>query len=130
LIKRPRFAQSTKLNADDLPEHVPPNVALCLFRIAQEGLRNAARHASASQVRIGLRRVDGGLQLTVSDNGEGFDPEQHRARASLGLASMRQRVALLGGTLKIDSKPLNGTTISAWVPLKEATAERPARVAG
>jgi signal transduction histidine kinase len=116
------------LDVDEVPEHV--HVALCMFRITQESLRNIARHASASLVGIRVRPLNGGLKLTVTDNGQGFDPQEPRAKASLGLASMRQRVALLGGKLKVDSKPFQGTTISAWVPFKEATAEQPARVAG
>jgi signal transduction histidine kinase len=71
--------------------------------------------------------MDGGLQLTVTDNGVGFDPEGNRSVASLGLASMRQRVALLGGKLKIESKLSEGTTISAWVPIKGLS--EPARAA-
>ena len=98
-------------------------------RVAQESLRNIARHASTSRAGIRLWRSDGGLQLTVRDNGVGFDPAHHGERASLGLASMRQRVALLGGKLDIDSKALQGTTISAWVPIREGPAE-PARGAG
>jgi signal transduction histidine kinase len=116
--------------ADEIPEHVPEDVGLCLFRIVQESLRNIARHASATRAEIRMRPLDGGLQLTVKDNGVGFDQKQDRARASLGLASMRQRVALVGGKLNIDSKPLQGTTISAWVPVMEASAEPLARVAG
>jgi signal transduction histidine kinase len=119
-----------ELSADGMPEHVPHDIALCLFRIAQESLRNAARHASASHVEIRVRRLDSGLQLTVTDNGLGFDSEQPRARASLGLASMRQRVALLGGKLKVDSQRFKGTTISAWVPLREAPAEPVAPATG
>ena len=118
-----RFSQTCSLrlevNADEIPEKLPRDVALCLFRIAQEGLRNVARHAKASQAEVCLRRLDGGLQLVVRDDGAGFDPAQHRDRISLGLASMRQRVRLLGGKLEIDSNPGQGTTIRAWVPLKE-----------
>ncbi len=66
--------------------------------------------------------MDGGLQLTVKDDGVGFDAAHGGARASLGLASMRQRVALLGGKLKIDSKPREGTTVWAWVPFEAARA--------
>jgi signal transduction histidine kinase len=113
-------------DVNEIPEQVPPDVALCLFRITQESLRNIARHASASRVSINLRCLNSGLQLTVKDNGQGFDAEGPRAKASLGLASMRQRVALLGGKLKIDSKPFGGTTISAWVPIKTAPAQVPA----
>jgi signal transduction histidine kinase len=104
------------LSVDEIPDQVPHDVGLCLFRIIQESLRNIARHAAATRADIRLRRLDGGLQLTVRDNGVGFDPTQGRAKASLGLASMRQRVTLLGGKLNIESKSLQGTTISAWVP--------------
>lgn len=109
-----------ELNAHEITEEVPRDVALCLFRIAQESLRNIERHASASRVVVRLQHLDGGLQLTVRDEGLGFDPVQSSARASLGLASMSQRAALVGGKLKIDSKPGQGTIVSAWVPLTEA----------
>ena len=65
----------------------------------------------------------------LKDNGVGFDPAHHGERASLGLASMRQRGAPLGGKLDIDSKALEGTTISAWVPIREGPTE-PVRAAG
>jgi signal transduction histidine kinase len=119
-----------ELGADESPEIVPRDVGLCVFRVAQESLRNVARHARASRVGIRLRRLDGGLQLTVRDNGVGFDPAQGPDKASLGHASMRQRVALLGGQLNIDSKPGEGTVVSAWVPLREAHGEPSARAAG
>jgi signal transduction histidine kinase len=129
-----RFSQtcSTRLevNARELPETLPHDVALCLFRIAQEGLRNIARHAKASRAEVSLRRLNGGLQLAITDNGAGFDPAPHRAGTSLGHASMRQRAFLLGGHVDIDSSPEHGTTILAWVPLKETRREPSARPAG
>jgi signal transduction histidine kinase len=114
---------------DDIPEKLPRDVALCLFRIAQEALRNIARHAGASRTDVRLRRLDGGLQLVVSDNGTGFDPAQHRTRMSLGHAGMQQRVFFLGGRIHIDSTPGHGTRIVAWVPLKGERSEPAARVA-
>jgi signal transduction histidine kinase len=117
-------ALKLELDVDEVPDAVPPDVALCLFRIAQESLRNIDRHASASRAKIRLRRQDGGLQLTVHDNGMGFDAAKAR-KASLGLAGMRQRIGLLGGKLKIDSKPGLGTLISAWVPLAPAGRKSP-----
>jgi signal transduction histidine kinase len=124
------FPFSVDLRAEDIPERLPADVGLCLFRVVQESLRNIARHASATRATVRMHPLDGGLHLTVSDNGVGFDQGQDRARASLGLASMRQRVALLGGKLSIDSKPLQGTTISAWVPMMEASTGPLASVAG
>jgi signal transduction histidine kinase len=101
----------------DVPRDVRPDTALCLFRVAQESLRNVARHAGASTVEVSLRKVDGGLEIAVRDNGTGFDPAQDRDRHSLGLASMKERVHLLGGELDVDSAPGSGTTVIAWVRL-------------
>jgi len=129
-----RFSRtsSTRLEIDveESAERVPRDAALCLFRIAQEGLRNIERHAGASRAEVSLRRLDGGLQLAVSDDGAGFDLAQHRTRISLGHAGMRQRVRLLGGKLDIESSPGHGTRILAWVPLKGEPSEPSARAAG
>jgi signal transduction histidine kinase len=107
------------VNASDIPENLPRDAALCLFRIAQEGLRNIARHAGASRAELALRRLDGGLQLTIRDDGVGFNPSLSHNRTSLGHASMRRRAFLVGGKLDIDSSPGRGTAILAWVPLNE-----------
>jgi signal transduction histidine kinase len=108
-----------QLNLQDVSDSLPNDTALGLFRIAQEALRNVSRHARASAVAVTLRCLDDGLQLAVSDNGNGFDPLHKRERVSLGLASMRERMHLLGGELDIESAPGQGTTIVAWVPLPE-----------
>jgi len=110
-------------DARDIPERLPPDVALCLFRIAQESLRNVARHARAGRAEVRLQRMNGGLQLAVRDDGIGFDPARHRNGTSLGHVSMRQRVLLLGGKVEIESRPGRGTLVRAWVPLKEARGE-------
>lgn len=112
-----------KLDARAIPENVPQDIALCIYRVAQESLRNVARHAGASRTRVDLRLLDGGLQLTIRDNGAGFDTGQRRAGMSLGLASMRQRVISLGGRLDIESSPGRGTMVRAWIPLRDAAAE-------
>jgi signal transduction histidine kinase len=117
-------------NAGDIPEKLPRDVALSLFRIAQEGLRNIVRHATARGAEVCLRRLNGGLQLTVTDDGAGFDPEQNRKRGSLGHAGMRQRVFLLGGKVDIESSPGSGTTIRAWVPLMAEDTESSPRDIG
>jgi signal transduction histidine kinase len=69
-------------------------------------------------VEVVLRSLDSGLQLAIRDDGIGFDPKI-RVGLHLGLASMRERVELLGGELDIESAPGHGTTILVWVPLKE-----------
>ena len=109
-----------------LPESVPSDVSLCLFRIAQEALRNAERHAGARMIKLSLLGLDGGMQLAVEDDGCGFDPAAQIDHPSLGLSSMRERVRLLDGDLEIESSPNHGTTVLARVPVK---AEEPAPTA-
>jgi signal transduction histidine kinase len=95
--------------------------ALGLFRIAQEALGNALRHGNPKQLRVELSARRGGIGITVEDDGCGFDPDAERARASLGLASMRERAALVDGRLEIHSRAGHGTRISVWAPLAEST---------
>lgn len=106
-----------ELSLAGIPDQVPDPAALGLFRIAQEALRNVSRHAGASRVQLSLRGLDDGLQLAVSDDGRGFDPAVAGAGRTLGLASMRERIHLLGGELEIESQPGQGTTVLAWAPL-------------
>jgi signal transduction histidine kinase len=119
-----------KLETDGVPLSLPQDVALCLFRIAQEALRNVTRHAHASQANVSLHRLNGGIKLVVNDNGVGFDASRTRNGPHLGHASMRQRLQLLGGELYVAGLPGHGTTVSAWVPLKEIDHESSARLAG
>ena len=104
----------------DTPKLLAQEVATCLYRIVQESLGNVSRHAKAKQVRIELVRLRNGLQLTVSDDGVGFDMTrlQHE-QGGLGLLSMKERVALVDGTLDIQSAEGEGTRVRAWVPLEK-----------
>jgi signal transduction histidine kinase len=117
-----RFSRQESIPSDlklgDLPAGIPPDPALCLFRVAQGALRNVARHARARGVQVLLRGMDGGVQLAVRDDGIGFDPTVQKNPRTLGLASMDERVHLAGGELDIESAPGHGTTIVAWVPLE------------
>jgi PAS domain S-box-containing protein len=117
-----RFSGQTGIQTDlkliEVPPMIAPEVALSIFRIAQESLRNIGRHAQSKTAQIALRQVDGGLHLAVTDTGIGFDPREHRSRPSLGLASMRERARLVGGELDIESEAGQGTSILAWMPLK------------
>lgn len=90
--------------------------ALCLFRVAQEALTNVARHAAAHVVTVTLRRLDDGVVLAVRDDGVGFAPRDPGRRRRLGLASMRERIWLVKGTLDVESEPGAGTSVVAWVP--------------
>jgi PAS domain S-box-containing protein len=109
------------LDVEPLPADLGTDAALCLFRVAQEALNNVARHAGVRAASVTLRPMDGGLLLAVSDAGAGFDPESPKEGMHLGLASMRERVRLVHGTLDIESVPGQGTTVLAWVPAEEAS---------
>ena len=112
----------TSFRATDDVDEPAQALSLCLYRVAQEALRNVARHSSAGSVMVEFRAVGGGLELAVQDDGVGFDPTRKQARPSLGLAGMRQRLSLVGGELLIDSAPGGGTSIAAWAPLKRGGA--------
>jgi signal transduction histidine kinase len=109
------------VDVQQVPDGLPHETALCIFRVAQEALRNVVRHAKASVATVTLAPAGGGLLLAVSDDGVGFDFDATRSRPSLGCASMGERVRLLGGRLAIKSAAGKGTTISAWVPLVAAS---------
>ena len=79
-------------------------------------MNNVARHAGTRAARVTLRQMGGGLLLAVRDDGVGFDPASPGKSRSLGLASMRERVRLVDGTLDIETAPGRGTAIIAWVP--------------
>jgi PAS domain S-box-containing protein len=104
------------LEFEPLPAFVGRDAALCLFRVAQEALNNVTRHAGARAASVALRQKDSGVLLAVHDDGVGFDPASPGTRRSLGLASMRERLRLLNGTLDIESAPGRGTEVIAWVP--------------
>jgi signal transduction histidine kinase len=115
-----RFSRqhSTRVDVtiDGLPRDIPPDTALGLFRITQEALNNISRHARAASAAVTLKATSGRLELVVTDTGVGFDATRDPDKPSLGLASMRERVRLLGGELTVDSEPERGTRVSAWVP--------------
>lgn len=100
-----------------VPKKLPADAALCLFRIAQEALRNVERHALARTVEVSVTGEKEGIVLAVRDDGGGFDSSIAAKRASLGLASMRERVRILDGRFDIESGPGIGTSLSAWLPL-------------
>jgi len=101
----------------DVPDTVSPDIALCLFRVLQEALRNAVRHSFAKHVRVNILGTADALRLTVSDAGCGFAPESVSQHHGLGLTSMRERLKLVAGELVVESQPARGTTIVAQVPL-------------
>lgn len=97
---------------------VPDDVALALYRVAQEALANVQRHANAEEARVIIESDEAGLGLVVTDDGQGFDPDG-AGGPGLGLVGMRERLRIVGGTVRIDSAAGHGTTIRAWVPWRE-----------
>ena len=104
-----------RLTASDVDvSELDPRVQAAAFRVAQEALHNALRHSGASEVSVTLSRARGRVVLEVSDDGTGFDPEL--ASGGLGLASMRERAAGVGGVLRVSSAPGKGTRVRLAVP--------------
>ena len=109
---------TTRFVAEMGDARMPAAVETAAFRILQEGLANAARHAASTLVEVALRRRGGWLDLEVSDNGVGIGPDQAAgAGQGLGLAGMRERTRLLGGRFHIDSGASGGTHIRVALPL-------------
>ena len=107
----------THLDAGRLGD-VSTETEQALFRIAQEAVTNVVRHAAAAEVTVGLARRDDLVTLSISDDGQGFDPADHAISSRrLGLVSMRERAADLGGSLTIESEVGVGTTVRAQVPV-------------
>ncbi|HWI84598.1 CHASE3 domain-containing protein [Ramlibacter sp.] len=111
----------TALESDGDTSGLPPEIQTACFRIGQEALTNAARHAGATEVSLELRMIGRELELTVSDNGAGFDlarygsPEERKKH--FGLISMGERASLVGGRLEIETAPAQGTRVRAVFPV-------------
>ncbi|HEX3470517.1 MAG TPA: sensor histidine kinase, partial [Silvibacterium sp.] len=93
-------------------------ISLCLFRVLQEALHNAAKHSGVKRIEVQLAVKSGEIHLIVCDSGKGFDIEAARQKRGLGLTSMQERVRLVGGTIVIESKPLAGTVVRVRVPFR------------
>lgn len=113
-----------EFHAGSIPLSLSNDVALCLYRIAQEGLNNIQKHAETSEARVTLAGHPGEIVLSVEDAGKGFQPEKVRGKGGLGLVSMEERIRLVDGKLTIQSKPGDGTTIQVRVPLRSPGSRR------
>jgi PAS domain S-box-containing protein len=115
------FGNQQKLEIDfksDNVPSVPQQISLCLFRVLQEALHNAAKHSGVKRIEVRLVKHSSEIHLTVRDSGRGFDIGAASQSRGLGLTSMKERVRLAGGTIGIESKPRGGTTIHVRVPLE------------
>ena len=100
-----------------VPGPLPKEVALCLYRVTQEALRNIARHSGAARASVTVAGMSGAITLSVEDQGRGFDPSMIEGSRGLGLISMEERVTAAGGFLTIDSRPDTGTRVQVQIPL-------------
>lgn len=99
------------------PATLPKDVTLCVFRVAQESLRNCIKHSGALRARVRLEKTESIVRLAVSDDGCGFDTNSDATKKGLGFTSMRERLRLVGGEVQIHSQPLDGTRVEISVPL-------------
>jgi signal transduction histidine kinase len=117
------FAEQHDIQVDftneNIPRSVPSDIALCLFRVAQEALRNVKRHSGAFRAEVRLEAMEQEISLSIADRGTGFDSHASYVRTGLGIRSMQERLRLLGGRFDINSQLGEGTVIHVWIPLRE-----------
>lgn len=120
---------AVSLEFDQPFPEVDGDLSTLIFRVTQESLSNIAKHAAATHVNVSLRRRSIYLTLAIRDDGGGCDPEAAFAASSQGrssgLGGMRDRVRLFGGMLRLDSKPGEGSTVSAQFPLPSTAGAAP-----
>jgi signal transduction histidine kinase len=108
---------------DDLEQEPPAEARVIAYRISQEALTNVRVHARATRVEVRLEEAKGGLLVTITDDGVGFEADQvnaSRRPGHVGLTSMSERATMADGWCRVDSRPGNGTTVRFWLPTKEA----------
>ena len=107
----------------EVPNSIPQDVSVCLFRVLQESLGNVVRHSGAREAQVTLAGGPGEIQLDISDSGVGFDPHARQESFGLGLIGMQERLLSTGGELVIDSQPRAGARITARVPLTAGSVQ-------
>jgi signal transduction histidine kinase len=120
-----RHRVAIDFSAEGIPEHLSPDIALCLYRVLQEALSNALKHAGVPEVTVLLRGTSTAIHMDVIDRGHGFDPETLGHRRGLGLISMKERLNLVDGEIHVESRPGAGTTVRVCVPLAYSDQNMP-----
>jgi signal transduction histidine kinase len=110
-----------KVIADGVPDDLPDEHRTCVYRVIQEALHNATRHAHAQLVRVTVSKESDRIRVVVQDDGAGFDPGQEKG---MGMIGMEERVRALGGQFRVDSRPGDGTTVTVVLPLAPTSMER------
>ncbi|HEV2576452.1 MAG TPA: CheR family methyltransferase [Acidobacteriaceae bacterium] len=113
-----REGMPATFSSRNIPKSMPDEASTAIYRITQEALRNVAKHAGRTHVKVGLQSVDHSLKLTVRDFGVGFDADAAESPDGLGLISMQERARIAGGSFAVDSELGAGTTINVVVPLE------------
>ncbi len=109
----------------NVPDDLPKDVSLSLFRVAQEALHNAVKYSGVNQFTVELSGMQDAVRLVVSDDGAGFEVEEAKKNRGLGLVSMQERIHLVNGSFSVESKPWQGTKIMAAVPMIAQKERRP-----
>jgi signal transduction histidine kinase len=112
-----RSEMEVEVQSSGLSENIPDEYRICIYRVVQEALNNAARHSSAKNARVSVSQTADKILVSVADDGRGFDPQRLRG---MGILGMEERVRRLGGVFLIDSNPGSGTTLKAEFPLPRA----------
>ena len=115
-----RSGIQVKVAAEEAADELPDEHRTCIYRVVQEALNNAARHARATSVRVDVQREETQVRVSIQDDGAGFDPAGERG---MGILGMEERVKNLGGVFRIDSKKGGGTIVSLLLPLGPRAAE-------
>lgn len=113
-----RHKVKVDFQSERLPAELPNEIALCLYRVLQEALQNAARHSGSRLFEVSLRGEADEVRLSVRDRGIGFNPAAAIRTGGVGLLNMKERLKLVDGELSIESQPERGATVCARVPLK------------
>jgi PAS domain S-box-containing protein len=106
-----------------IPELIPEDVTLCLYRITEEALGNVMKHSRAAEAEVELAGHGDRIELCISDSGVGFSPESAKRTSGLGLISMQERLRLVGGQLSVQSEPSHGTRIRVRIPRRTVDAD-------
>ena len=114
-----RSDMEVDVQSDRVSEDLPDEIKVCIYRLVQEALNNAASHARAKHANVAVMQGSNRIHVTIADNGSGFDPARSRG---MGILGMEERVRRLGGTLTIESAAAQGSTVKAELPLHSASA--------
>lgn len=116
------FKIPVECGCQDIPADLDSLPALSILRVIQEAVDNAGKHSRAKRIQVEVQGTPEKISLLVADNGIGFDLEEAKLAAGLGLISIRERIQLAGGGIDVSSKAGEGTRISANVPLKQESS--------